>query len=119
MSTTHDPAPGRRNPAAAGDDLEQRRRSKRLAELLERRERLARIAVERDSHDLPDSGDYRYELAVVEQAIGHCWPDVWEQQFADWVTQDAQRMHSPERPNDDCVICHANQQHNAPPTEAA
>ena len=52
-----------------------------------------------------DVTDYAYELAVVEQAIGHCWPDVWDAQFSDWVSRDAARMHSLETPRSDCGIC--------------
>jgi hypothetical protein len=107
-----DPGQGR------GDELEQRRQQRRLEQLLLRRERLARIADERESHDLPDFEDYRYELAVVEQAIGHCWPTYWEENFASWASSDGALMHSPDQPRADCGICssHAN---STPPPKVA
>src|SRR5687767_11250198 len=81
---TRQPDPGE----GRGDDLEQRRQQRRLEQLLLRRERLARIADERESHDLPDVEDYRYELSVVEEAIGHCWPTYWEENFSSWASSD-------------------------------
>ncbi len=99
----HPSAP--RTGVTGADELEERRQQQRLAELLQRRERMARIVAEREAHDLDDAADYQHELAVVEQSIGHCWPQVWDAQFSEWVTRDAARMHSLKTPRRDCGIC--------------
>lgn len=85
--------------------LDHHRERKRLAVLLDRRERLARIAAEREAHELPDAEEYRHELAVVEQAIGHCAPDLYDEQLNEWVRLDAARIHVADQPSSECGIC--------------
>ena len=103
MSTTDQFDDTTRQPA---DEVE-RRRQRRLELSLLRRDRLARIAVERMSHDLKDSNVYLVEQLQVEQSIQHCWPDVYERQFEAWILDDVSRMHTPDRPTQDCGICAA------------
>ena len=99
------------------------RRQCRLEQLLRRRERLACIAVERMSHDLPDSQDYVLEQLQLEQALHHCWPDVYEQLFDTWVLEDVSRVHTPDRPHPGCGICLASHsvggRSDEPPWETA
>lgn len=96
---------GEREPCIT--QLDCRRSKQQLMELIDRRDRLARVAAERDAHELPDAPEYQYELTVVEDALARRYPDVWEQQFAAWAVRDAQRIHTPDRPSIHCGICQA------------
>lgn len=104
MSTTNHScgttAPGHPSP----DELAIRRQ-RRLEQILRRRERLAAIAVERMSHDLPDSHDYVLEQLQLEQSIQHCWPEVYDRLLDTWVMEDVSRMHTSDRPLPGCGIC--------------
>lgn len=82
-------------------------RAKRLGALLVRRKRLAVRWAEEQSHHLPGADDLAYELAVVEQALSHCYPAVYDQQFAQWVAHDASLLHSTGDPSGNCRLCTA------------
>lgn len=103
MSTT-DPLDQSVPPDPRPDEV-QARRQQRLEQLLQRRDRLAIIAVERQSHDIPDADGYLHELLTVEQAIAHCWPEVHEEVFGAWIDSDVELMHTPETPRLTCAIC--------------
>src|SRR4051812_17570217 len=75
MTTTH-----HHEQTAPPSELGERRR-KRLSTLLVRRSRLAVRWAEEQSHLLPGADDLAHELAVVEQAISHCYPSVYDQKF--------------------------------------
>jgi hypothetical protein len=103
MSTTTD-----HHTAGKVEDVadRERRQQRPPEQLLARRERLARILDERESHDLKDAGDYRIELLALEQCVGHCWPVLWETRFvAEWAAYDVVLMHRPNMPRADCGIC--------------
>ena len=82
-------------------------RQKRLGTLLIRRNRLAVRWAEEQSHLLSGADDLAHELAVVEQAISHCYPSVYDRKFADWVAHDAALIHSLENPVASCRLCAA------------
>jgi len=82
-------------------------RTKRLGALLVRRKRLAVRWTEEQSHHLPGADDLAHELAVVEQALSHCYPAVYNQQFAQWVAHDAALLHSAGTPSESCRLCTA------------
>ena len=122
MSTT-DQSTGTTTAGQPSPDELAERRQRRLAQLLRRRGRVARIAVERMSHDLLDSNDFLLEQLQLEQSLQHCWPEVYEQLFGTWVLEDVSRMHTPDRPHPDCGICIASHtesgRSDGPPWETA
>lgn len=80
-------------------------RKTRLGSLLIRRKNLAVRWAEQQSHNLPEANDTAHELAVVEQAIGHCYPSVYDRQFAEWVAHDAALLHASDSPLESCRLC--------------
>lgn len=82
-------------------------RQQRLATLLIRRKRLPVRWAEEFSHQLPDADDMAYELAVTEEAIAHCYPSIYDAQFAQWVAHDAALIHGTDAPNGQCRLCAA------------
>ena len=82
-------------------------RKARLGTLLVRRRGLAVRWAEDQSHHLPEADDVAHELAVIEQAIGHCYPSVYDREFAGWVAHDAALLHAPDSPIESCRLCTA------------
>jgi hypothetical protein len=73
--------------------LERHRRRRRLDHLLEVRTALSRSAAERRSHGLDDA-DFLYGLQLaVEEAIRDQYPDVFDERFSGWTTQEAADEH--------------------------
>ena len=85
-------------------------RKTRLGTLLVRRKGLAVRWAEKQSHHLPEADDVAYELAVVEQAIGHCYPSVYDRLFPEWVAHDAALLHAPDSPIESCRLSTARAQ---------
>ena len=97
MSTTEQPA----TPVSPGRGPT----PERLASYLDRRERLAARWAEEMSHGLP-GGETLRELMLVEQALAHCWPDVYEANWREWSVSDSALLHSVDgRPDPACSIC--------------
>lgn len=82
-------------------------RTKRLGALLVRRKRLAVRWAEEQSHHLAGADDLAHELAVVEQALSHCYPAVFDQRFAEWVAHDAALLHAAGAAVGTCRLCMA------------
>lgn len=82
------------------------RRRYSLEELIQRRNSAGARWANLFSHGLIEEADEAAEIrARAEQAIGHCWPEVWQDKFNDWVTHDAGRLHSPDNPSQACSVC--------------
>jgi hypothetical protein len=103
MTTTHHHHHDETVAASSGDTV----RKTRLGTLLIRRKRLAVRWAEDQSHHLPEADDVAHELAVVEQAIGHCYPAVYNGLFPGWVAHDAALLHAPDSPLESCRLCTA------------
>jgi len=77
-----------------------------LEKLIQRRDGAGARWADLFSRGLIEQADEAAEdRARAEQAIGHCWPEVWHKNFSDWVTHDAGRLHSPEHPREGCSVC--------------
>lgn len=104
MTTTHTPATGDVRPSFPMDELERRRRRDSL---LNTREKLAILAAERHAHRVEDAWDITDQQFAVEAVIGQEFPQVYEEQLADWATLDSRLIHDPNRLSSDCGICQA------------
>lgn len=90
------------------DEHTERRRRKRLADLLARRERLAQAAVEHVSHQLPGAGSLWAALDDVEEAIREQDRATWVRLYPEWAARDTERLHVPEDPHpESCRLCSA------------
>jgi hypothetical protein len=122
MPTHHrtEGVPSQRQPVS----LAERRRRKReqLELLLEARNRLAIVATERRSHDLPGCWEDVRLLYLVEQIIERHWPDLFAERLDYWAAADDALLHSPRRLHPECGICQAIATHRgaspAPPDAA-
>jgi hypothetical protein len=79
----------------------------RLAQLVERRERLGKAWAERVSHSRPGCEVLAYELALVERAITEQWPGESQQWVQQWILTDANRLHDPGDHRPECSFCAA------------
>ncbi len=82
-------------------------RKHRLAQLVERREKLGKQWAERISHDRPGCEVLAYELALVERALSEQWPTESKRWVQEWILADANRLHDPRGPRADCSFCAA------------
>lgn len=87
------------------DDLRLRRA--RLDSLLDVRWRLARLAIERRSHNLDDAVDVFLEQLQVESTIDREFPGVADQKFPDWLDADLSLEHDASVLHPECGICQA------------
>ena len=88
-------------------------RDYRLRKLLTRRTSLATAAAEHLAHDLIADPLWQ-AVDQVEEQLRREFPAAWEASYADWVTADAARLHSPDRPAPDtCWICRQRQDPDA------
>lgn len=77
-----------------------------LSRLLRRREALAQVAVEHTGHDLPGADLLWQAVHDTEQQLRGRFPRVWQHRNADWVIQDAERLHTSDQPKPEhCRIC--------------
>jgi hypothetical protein len=79
----------------------------RLAQLVERREKLGKQWAERISHDRPGCEVLAYELALVERALTEQWPAESKRWVQEWILADANRLHDPGEKREDCSFCAA------------
>lgn len=114
MHTNPDPqVPGRtsvgnRPVSELLDEHSERRRRKRLADLLARRERLAQAAVEHVSHQLPGAASLWTALDDVEETIREADRATWARLYPEWAARDTERLHMPEDPQpESCRLCSA------------
>jgi hypothetical protein len=84
-----------------------RRKREQLELLLDARNRLAIVATERRSHDLPGCWEDVRLLYLVEQIIERHWPDLFAERLEDWTAADDTLLHSPRRLHPECGICQA------------
>lgn len=93
-----------------------KKRQKRVEYLLDARSELARIVGEKRSHRTDDAEGVAGVQYAVEAAICDEFPDVFDEQFATWLADDATREHAPGQINSSCSICQtiAGPQHAAP-----
>jgi hypothetical protein len=88
---------------------QQRRGEDPLTAALTRRERLGADFMYRMSHGYENAEQLR-QLAIIELSIGSRWPDVVEEQMAEWVARDAAGLHDPDtNPLPHCPYCGADQ----------
>jgi hypothetical protein len=88
------------------DEHTERRRKKRLQELLARRQRLAQAAVEHVSHQLPGAGALWAALDDVEETIREEDRATWVRLYPEWAAHDTESLHLPEDPQpDSCRLC--------------
>lgn len=84
-----------------------RSRRARLDTLLDIRWRMAKLAVERRSHNLDDAIDTFHEQLLVESTIDREFPGVVDEKFGDWIEADARLEHDAGFLHPDCGICQA------------
>lgn len=86
----------------AGDPQSRRARLDRLLEI---RSRLARLAVERRSHNLDDAIDVFMDQMNVEATIDGEFPGVLDEKFTDWLEADTRLQHDASFLHPECGIC--------------
>ena len=84
-----------------------RSRRARLDSLLDIRWRMAKLAVERRSHNLDDADDTFREQLLVESTIDWEFPGVVDERFADWLEADVRLEHDAGFLHPECGICQA------------
>lgn len=86
-------------------DGDPKSRRARLDRLLEVRWRLARVAVERRSHNLDDAIDVFMDQMHVEATIDGEFPGVVDEKFTDWLEADTRLQHDASFLHPECGIC--------------
>lgn len=86
-------------------DTDPKSRRARLDLLLDVRWRLARLAVERRSHNLDDAIDVFLDQMHVEGTIDAEFPGVVDERFGDWLEADMSFQHDASVLHPECGIC--------------
>ncbi len=83
------------------------RRRVHLQRLLDVRARLAVLAAEQRSHDLPEQQEITRLLWAVEETIHGGWPRTYYEQFPQWCADEETLLHEPTRSATSCSVCRA------------
>lgn len=90
--------------------------TRRLARLMRQHDMLARLAVEQDSHHLPDYADTVGLLTLVESELLDRYPHAYDALLPVWLTRNTHVAHEPGETNPACSICAAHQPAGQAPT---
>jgi hypothetical protein len=95
-----------RRPAdAAGPDIAEAKSRRRLARLLDQRERLAVSAAVFEAHHLGDVDEIRRVQYAVEDAVREEYPDVYDRSLGEWFEREASLTHDGTVPLIGCPVC--------------
>lgn len=113
--TSHPRPPGPPSDEAGDGEMAT---SRHLARLLRQHDRLARLAIEQNSHQLSEYSDTISLLTIVENELLAWHPSAYDALLPVWLTRNTYVGHEPGKANPACSICSAQRPVDFSPTPA-